>query len=219
MTREEYLARMNSEDDWAPGWDAVEEEFNRLYPGREPSHYGTEIHARAIFGGDNYLDGYSLYDSGKGYQHIVTFGMSELYTDEDAFGGEYSRWGYEMTIKLKEGRAEDCLWALDMLSNLARYTYTTERFFEAGACVPGNGTSLHIGTDSLITALIAVNDTSAQTLDTVHGKVEFIQFVGITETELNKIREDFDNLQILIENMKKENPELITDMKRKKSYL
>ena len=199
MTREEYVARMNSEDDWAPGWDAVEEEFNRLYPGREPSHYGTEIHARAMFGGDNYLDGYSIYDSGKGYQHIVTFGMSELYTDEDAFGGEYSRWGYEMTIKLKEDRAEDCLWALDMLSNLARYTYTTERFFEA--------------------ALIAVNDTSAQTLDTVHGKVEFIQFVGITETELNKIREDFDNLPILIKNMKKENPELITDMKRKKSYL
>ena len=80
------------------------------------------------------------------------FGMSELYTDEDAFGGEYSRWGYEMTIKLKEDRAEDCLWALDMLSNLARYTYTTERFFEAGTCVPGNGTPLHIGTDSLITA-------------------------------------------------------------------
>ena len=139
MTREEYVARMNSEDDWAPGWDAVEEEFNRLYPGREPSHYGTAIHSRAIFGGDNYLDGYSIYDSGKGYQHIVTFGMSELYTDEDAFGGEYSRWGYEMTIKLKEDRAEDCLWALDMLSNLARYTYTTERFFEAGTCVPGNG--------------------------------------------------------------------------------
>ena len=25
MTREEYIARMNSEDDWAPGWDAIEE--------------------------------------------------------------------------------------------------------------------------------------------------------------------------------------------------
>ena len=52
MTREEYVARMNSEDDWAPGWDAVEEEFARLYPGKEPAHYGTEIHARAMFGGD-----------------------------------------------------------------------------------------------------------------------------------------------------------------------
>ena len=35
MTREEYMARLNSEDDWAPGWDAVEEEFARLYPGKE----------------------------------------------------------------------------------------------------------------------------------------------------------------------------------------
>ena len=85
MTREEYMARLNSEDDWAPGWDAVEEEFARLYPGKEPAHYGTEIHARAMFGGDNYLDGYSLYDSGKGYQHIVTYGMSELYMNEEAF--------------------------------------------------------------------------------------------------------------------------------------
>ena len=219
MTKEEYRKRMDEDNEWAPGWDAIEAEFDRLYPGKEPAHYGTEIHARAIFGGDNYLDGYSLYDSGEGYQHIVTFGMSELYTDEEAFGGEYSRWGYEMTIKLKEEKAEDCLWALDMLSNLARYTYTSERFFEAGECVPGNGTSLHIGMDSAITALITVNDTSAQTLDTVHGQVEFIQFVGITETELDAIRKDRNNLPVLVERMKKDNSELITDMKRTFSYL
>ena len=219
MTREEYVERMEKEDDWAPGWDAIDREFDRLYPGQEPAHYATNIQARAIFGGDNYLDGYSIYESQKGYQHIVTYGMSELYADEEAFGGEYSRWGYEMTIKLRENSAEDCLWALDMLSNLARYTYTTESFFEAGECVPGNGTSLHIGTESLITALLIVNDTSAQTLDTLHGKVEFIQLVGITESELDAIREDGSNISILIEKMKKDNPELITDMKRKKSYL
>ena len=51
MTREEYVERMNSDAEWAPGWDAVETEFGRLYPGKEPAHYGTEIHARAIFGG------------------------------------------------------------------------------------------------------------------------------------------------------------------------
>ena len=27
MTKEEYIKRMNEEDDWAPGWDAIEEEF------------------------------------------------------------------------------------------------------------------------------------------------------------------------------------------------
>lgn len=50
MTREEYVERMEKEDDWAPGWDAIDREFDRLYPGQEPAHYGTNIHARAIFG-------------------------------------------------------------------------------------------------------------------------------------------------------------------------
>ena len=76
-----------------------------------------------------------------------------------------------------------------------------------------------MGTDSLITALLIVNDTSAQTLDTLHGKVEFIQLVGITESELDAIREDSSHISLLIEKMKKDNPELITDMKRKTSYL
>ena len=37
MTKEEYIKRMNEEDDWAPGWDAIEEEFERLYPGQNPA--------------------------------------------------------------------------------------------------------------------------------------------------------------------------------------
>ena len=130
---------MDEDNEWAPGWDAIEAEFDRYILGRNPLIMVRRFTREQYLAGDNYLDGYSLYDSGEGYQHIVTFGMSELYTDEEAFGGEYSRWGYEMTIKLKEEKAEDCLWALDMLSNLARYTYTSERFFEAGECVPGNG--------------------------------------------------------------------------------
>ena len=44
-------------------------------------------------------------------------------------------------------------------------------------------------------------------------------FVGITESELDAIREDSSNISLLIEKMKKDNLELITDMKRKKSYL
>ena len=46
----------------------------------------------------------------------MTYGMSNLYADEEAFGAEYSGFGYEMTIRLKEERAEDCLWAMDMIA-------------------------------------------------------------------------------------------------------
>ena len=110
MTKEEFLKRVKENEEWAPGWETIEQEFERLYPGQEPRHYGTNMMARAIFGGDCYLDGYSIYDSPKGYKHIVTFGMTELYADEESFGGEWNKWGYEMTIKLREKEPEDCLW-------------------------------------------------------------------------------------------------------------
>lgn len=219
MTKEEYIVKMNEDQEWAPGWDAIQGEFDRLYPGQEPAHYATNMATRAMFGGDEYLDGFSIYTNPGGYLHLVTFGMTELYTDPASFGGEYSRWGYEMTMKLREEKHEDCIWAINMLSNLARYTYVKERFFEPEQFIQGNGSSLHVGIDSLITAAITVADTTAKTQDTVHGEVGFIQIVGITESELNAIREDRDNIRKLIDLMSKDNPELITDMKRDFSYL
>lgn len=219
MTLEEYKIRAAEKEDWAPGWEAIDEVFEKLYPGQTPAHYGTLIHERALFGGKQYIDGYSIYESPNGYRHLLTYGMTELYVDEKAFGGEWSRWGYEMTIKLKEDSNEDCMWALDMLSNLAYYTNTQNRFFEPLQYIAGNGTSLHIGVESDITALITVNDTEAKGIDTVHNRVDFIQLVGITQRELEMVMADRTKAELLIENMKKDNPYLVTDMKRTKSYL
>lgn len=145
--------------------------------------------------------------------------MTELYADENALGEEWNKWGYEMTIKLKEKTAEDCLWAIDMLANLARYTYTQERFFEPFQYIAGNGTSLHVGKESQITALMTVYDTEAEPQDTIYGKTEFIQLVGITERELTALEADHANAKKLYELMKQDNPDLITDMSRTKSYL
>lgn len=219
MTLEEYKKIASEQEDWAPGWEAIDEVFAKLYPDQKPAHYATDLVSRAIFGGDQYLDGYSIYQSPNGYQHLLTYGMTELYTDEEAYGGEWSRWGYEMTIKLKEDSQEECMWAIDMLSNLARYTFTQKRFFEPLQFVAGNGTSLHIGVDSAITALLIAPDTEAEGMDTVHGRVEFLQVVGITQRELEVLKADPAQAEILVANMKKDNPYLITDMKRVKSYL
>ena len=219
MTKEEYIEKMNADDDWAPGWDAIDGEFSRLYPGQEPSHYGTLMPKRAIFGGEEYLDGFSIYKNDSGYLHIVTFGMTELYCEPDSFGEEYSRWGYEMTMKLKEKEPSDCMWAINVLSNLARYTYKSKKFFVAGDHIGGNGSSIHEGTPSLITALLVVEDTTASGQDTVHGRVDFLQLVGITQSELEAIRKDSSNTERLIELMKKDSPELVTDMQRDFSYL
>ena len=219
MTKEEFMAKMEADKEWAPGWETIEQEFERLYPGQEPTHYGTNMIARAIFGGEEYLDGYSIYHSPKGYKHIVTFGMTELYADEEAFGGEWNNWGYEMTIKLFEKEPEDCLWAIDMLSNLARYTYTQKRFFEPYQYIAGNGTSIHVGIESDITALVTVLDTEAMTQQSVYGRTDFIQLVGITEREFQALNGSTEAIKELIRRMKLDNPDLVTDMSRKKSYL
>lgn len=218
MTKREYVKRMKEDQEWAPGWDAIESEFSRLYPGVKEAHFGTALPVRAMLGGDEFLDGFSVYTSDKGYQHIVTFGMSALYADEKQFGKEYSKWGYEMTMKLKEATPNDCIWAMEVLSNLARYTYKTERYFDPFQCIPGNGDPIHAGTESLITALITVDDTTAKAQKTPHGKLGFIQMVGITQAELDVIKQDIDKIPELVKLMKKDNPELVTDMTRSFSY-
>lgn len=43
MTKEEYIRKMNEDHEWAPGWDVIETEFSRLYPGQKPAHFGTAI--------------------------------------------------------------------------------------------------------------------------------------------------------------------------------
>ena len=70
MTKEEYIKRMKEDNEWAPGWEAIDAEFDRLYPGQKPAHFGTNIQSRAMFGGDEYLDGFSVYDMGNGCRRI-----------------------------------------------------------------------------------------------------------------------------------------------------
>ena len=144
--------------------------------------------------------------------------MTELYFDEEAFGGEWNKWGYEMTIKLAETENEKCMWAIGMLGNLARYTYTEKRFFEPYQYVAGNGSSICLDRDSAITALLIVNDTEVKGVDTIYGRTDFMQLVGITQRELEVIMENPDQAEILVELMKKDNPDLVTDLNRTKSY-
>ena len=67
MTREEYAKRMKKQPDWAPGWDAIDAAFAKLYPKAEPVRFESELHDRAALGGEEYLDGFAVYDTGKGY--------------------------------------------------------------------------------------------------------------------------------------------------------
>ena len=77
MTKEEFLKKLEEDEEFSPGWQVIDDAFEALCPEQKPAHYATDFHSRAICGGDNFLDGYSIYQSPKGYKHIVTYGMTE----------------------------------------------------------------------------------------------------------------------------------------------
>ncbi|MCL2300343.1 MAG: suppressor of fused domain protein [Firmicutes bacterium] len=218
MTLDQYKQKAAEIEDWAPGWEAIDACLEPLYPGQQPRHYGTNLHARAIFGGDQYLDGYSVYEA-RDHLHLVTYGMSELYVNEESFGGEWSKWGYEMTIRLPMCEEADFMWAIDMLANLARYTFTSKRFFEPFQYISGGGNPIKVGSDSKLTGLLIVSDPALPGTDTVHGRLDFLQVVGITQAELDVVMADKAQAQAVLERMREDNPMYITDLNRTKNYI
>ena len=76
-TEEQYKTQFEEED--AVGWDAIDEALLKVYPEQEPRHYGTIL--KYMLGGEDPLDGISIYDNHKQifHRHIVSYGMSELY--------------------------------------------------------------------------------------------------------------------------------------------
>ena len=219
MNREEFRKKLKKQKNWTPGWDAVEGVFSALYPDQAPVHFATEPSTRISLGGDQYLDGFSIYDSPNGYKHIVTFGMTELYADEEALAGKRNKWGYEMTIKLPETDNEKCMWAIQLLSDLARYTYTENRPIAPFQYISGNGSSICPGRNSKITALMTVPDTEAGSADTIYGETEFLQLVGITEQELTWLQKGSANVRHLYDRMVQKDPFLVTNLNRTESFV
>lgn len=216
MTIEEYRKQFNELD--AVGWLAIDHELERLYPGQEPKHYGTIVNY--MLGGDDPLDGLSIYESQKqaDHFHIVSYGLTNLYYDERFVGQEYSNWGFELTFRLKKlhnETAEDQLWALVLMQKLAKYVFEQEMIFDECHTINAKGPIRH-GYHSAITALMFVNDPELGVIDTPHGKVQFLQIVGLTTDEYSALKQsESPNRGVeLIERIRQMNPLFITDLDR-----
>ncbi|KFF05477.1 suppressor of fused domain protein [Flavobacterium reichenbachii] len=214
MTLEEYKKEF-SEDD-AVGWLSIDKEFDRLYPNQEPKHYAPAI--SYMLGGESPLDGVSIYESTKETEHFhfITYGFSELYYNEEKVDGEFSKWGFELTFRLKPF-AEDNgnpSWAIALLQNIAKYVFSSGNWFEEFHYMPANG-PIRLDTETEITALVFVKDPEIEKKQTPHGEVSFLQIVGITSEEYNDILESRKTVEEIVDHLKQNNPLLITDLTRK----
>ncbi|WP_291146495.1 suppressor of fused domain protein [Flavobacterium sp. UBA7680] len=214
MTLEEYKKQF-SEDD-AVGWLEIDKEFERLYPDQEPKHFAPAI--SYMLGGEHPLDGVSIYESKKqtDHFHFVTYGFSELYYDENKIEDEFSKWGFELTFRLKPF-AEDNgnpSWVIALLQNIAKYVFDSGNWFEEFHYMPANG-PIRLDTETDITALVIVADPEIEKKQTPHGELSFLQIVGITSAEYEAIKENPETVEELVHKLKENNPLLITDLTRK----
>lgn len=219
MTQKEYKNIFDEED--AVGWLEIDKVVEGIYGDQKPRHYAPPLHY--MVGGEDPLDGVSIYDSQKDmfHRHLVSYGMSELYYNEEAAGGEFSKWGFEFTFRLKpfDEDGDDPTWVVNLMNNLARYVIKSGKWFEEYHVIPANGPiRLNSTAEINIVGVAFVSDPELGKIQTPHGEVSFLQMVGLTANEMNRITSAssaYDEVKKVLDEMKTTNPLMITDLLRR----
>lgn len=217
MDRETYRRRFGEED--APGRDAIEARLAEIYRGGAPDfRFGTP-HPYAL-GGPDPLDGFSLFGRAdpEPHLHYVSYGMSELYYAEEAAGGGSSGWGFEFSFRLRlaeEAPEEPPNWPRNLMQNLARYAHQSARGFGPLHFIHANG-PIKAESDTALVGLLFVEDPELGAIDTPHGRVAFLQMVGLTEREIRGLIDQRVGPEALAAWLAEGNPLLITDLERRR---
>ena len=172
-------------------------------------------------GGEDPIDGISAYRSDAGgipHWHFVTYGFSRLYYDEESVGGDYSGFGFELSVRLILDDEPEVgpWWVVNMLQNIARYVFKSKRWFEPYHYMSANG-PIRIGTTTEVTAFAFILDPQLGTIETPHGRVDFIQLMGITGSEYTALREGKLQCVDLFKTESETNPLYVTGLSRVKS--
>ena len=227
MTEQEY--RETFSEDESVGWDAIDAEHEKLYGDTEPRHYGSII--KYWMGGEDPLDGTSIYDCEEQtpHRHSISYGMSELYFSPESADTEFSKWGFEFTFRItpckldpdsEYGTPHEPFWAINLMNNLGRYVFESKKWFEPYHFIPANS-PIRSDTETALVGIAFVPDPKLPAIDTPNGKVDFLQMIGLTQSELDWLWQDPSTArcQELIDKMRVDNPLLITDLARTHSYV
>lgn len=173
----------------APGWEAIDRALKRLYPETAPLHLAPPV--PSILGGNDPLDGISAYQRREpvAHWHYVTYGFSELY-EKERQDPDWSGFGFELTFRLLDhgGNQTTPRWPFRFLQSLARHIVGGDHGVAPGHTMSLNGP---ITTDGLtqIEAIAYVLDPELGSIDTPHGRLQFLQVVGLHQIERRAIVE------------------------------
>jgi len=195
------------------GWNAINEAVRKIYGDAKPVENFAPI-IKYKFGGKEPLDQINIYETDD-YYHYITYGLSELEEQEPKEDG-YSKYGFELTLKVKKTNLnsfEELKWLCVGLQELASYIYNTGKIFTPNEYIYyGDNIGIDVNRRSDKVAFVTVIDNDFGTISTSNGKVEFIQLVGITFEQVNKILSKDKTATDIVEEIKNINPKFITDL-------
>ena len=171
-------------EDNAPGWDAIEATVTeRLAVFEEPLHWST-----GVLPGQDGVYGVSAYRV-PGSWFFVTFGLTELY-EKESDDAAVSGWGFELTMRIPraDGEAQPPQWPLTLLARLGEYVFTSASPFGPGHRLDPGG-PITGTTDTRLTAVAFTPDPELPSITTANGSVEFLQVVGISSAELERMQQ------------------------------
>lgn len=211
MNLEEYKSLYKN--DQAVGALAIENRLKQVYGDLEPRFYSPQV--MSFQGGEEPIDGVAIFDV-HDHLHLISYGMSHLYYNEDAVGGEFSKWGFEFSFRVKPiatDEGEDPFWVIQLMNNLAKFVEETKVWFNENQFLPLGG-PIRVDTNTDIVGLAFVKDVDLDEIDTPHGKVIFLQMVGLNQNQLERLEKKStqDEVIAVLEEIKTVNPKFICEL-------
>lgn len=211
MNLEEYRSQFKK--DQAVGALSIENRLKEVYGDLEPRFYSPQM--MSFQGGEDPIDGVAVFDN-DGYRHLISYGMSHLYYNEEAVGEEFSKWGMEFTFRVKPFDAdgdEDPFWVIQLMNNLARFVHETKVWFDEYQFLPLGG-PIRSECDTDIVGLAFVKDVDLDEIETPHGKVLFMQMVGLNSEQLKRLEENSTKEEVMsvLNEIKAVNPKYICQL-------
>ena len=144
-----------------------------------------------------------VYTKKNGYYHFITFGLSDL--DVSSEKKDWSKYGFELTFKLEKSEKineEELKSFCGILQQLAKYVYESGKLFKPYEYIyTGQTDGIDMNHISSIVAFVTIEDTMLGTIDTINGKLQFVELIGITLDEINKILNKIQTKDEVINNI------------------
>lgn len=209
--------------DPAPGWDAIDHAFARLYPGLGDvaPHFGrtdARLPGEGIWG----ITAYPNTAGPQPHWHLVTYGFSNVFESDPSADDEDIWTDFEWTFRVAADieltqplAAQVPAWSVLLLQRLGDLVFSGTDALDVGHRIKVGGPITLGEPQTDLTAIMFVEDPQLTQINTGSGRLRFVQLVGVTD-ETIAAAQSLNNgtagtLQVL-EEMAETNPLLITDI-------